>query len=80
MNDSPSGHPDEQRGATKEVDTNKLKRIIKWRGGFMGRVDTEYPHPDQWTIDLCPGRRPMDMIGVREITTALRKGSVHRPW
>ena len=48
--DSPTGDPEEQKGVTKEVYSYKLRRIIKWKGGFMGRVDTEYPHPDQWTI------------------------------
>ena len=57
----------------EEVGSASLRKMIKWKDGFMGRADQEYPHPDQWTIDHCPGRKPLDKIGVREITTALRK-------
>ena len=42
-------------------------------------MDREYPHPEQWTIDMCPGRKPLDKIGVREITTALRKPRLEQP-
>ena len=45
-NDSPTGDPEEQKRVTEEVDTDSLKRLIRWRDGFMGRVDREYPHPD----------------------------------
>ena len=32
----------------------------------MGRADSTYPHPDQWTIRNSPGRLPLDKIGVRQ--------------
>ena len=43
-NDSPTGDPEEQKGVTKEVDTDSLRRLIRWRDGFMGRVDREGTH------------------------------------
>ena len=58
---------------TAEVKIERVKRTMYWAGGIMGSADSQYPHPDQWTIDMTPGRRPLDKIGVREITIALRK-------
>ena len=78
-NDSPTGDPEGQKSVTEEVDSSDLRRLIKWRDGLIGRADQEYPHPDQWTIDHCPGRKPLDKIGVREITTALRKPRLEQP-
>ena len=59
-NDSPTGDPEEQKSVMEEVDSADLKRLLKWKDGLIGRADQEYPHPDQWTLDHCPGRKPME--------------------
>ena len=63
VNNSPTGDTEEQKGVTEEVEAVRLKRMMKWKDGFIGRSDREYPHPQQWTIDMCPGRKPLDKIG-----------------
>ena len=62
-NDSPTGDPEEQKSVMEDVDSSDLSRLIKWKDGLIGRADQEYPHPDQWTLDHCPGRKPKETHG-----------------
>ena len=45
--------------------------LTKWGKGIMGRTNRVYPHPNQWTFENTPGRKPLDQIGVNEIYRAL---------
>ena len=75
---SPLGRPIEQN-VVNLVHEDHLHKIIRWAGGILGRADTTYPHPDQWTVANSPGRLPLDKIGVRELTAALRGLSATPP-
>ena len=68
---SPLGYPIEQN-VVNLVHEDHLHKLVRWAGGILGRADTTYPHPDQWTVANSPGRLPLDKIGVRELTAALR--------
>ena len=68
---SPLGHPI-PHNVINTVHEDNLHKLVWWSGGVMGRADSTYPHPDQWTIRNSPGRLPLDKIGVREITCALK--------
>ena len=67
---SPRGHliP---RDIWRTLHTNYFAPLTRWGRGVMGRTSRVYPHPDQWTFENVPDRKPLDQIGVNEIYRAL---------
>ena len=67
---SPRGHLI-AREVWRTLQMNLFVPLTRWGQGVMGRTQDVYPHPNQWTFENSPGRKPLDQIGVNEIYSTL---------
>lgn len=56
---------------------SELRKTLWWRGGVVGIAEASWPHPERWR--LADIDKPLDGIGVRDMTRAFARRVAKQP-
>ena len=59
------------------ITPDELRDVVMWSGGVRGIAESTFPHPDQWRLGDTD--KPLDRIGVRDLTLAFVRPMVKQP-
>ena len=59
------------------VTEDELRQPLWWRGGIVGIAECMFPHPERWR--LADIDKPLDRIGVRDMTRAFARRAAVEP-